>query len=84
MMITSWLSYRRYGVVDGRVVWEGGSRCGRWAGVHVALSDAPHALTHAIDQAARGLLALPRNRPATATGNYTRSYYKVICNFSLV
>lgn len=55
-------------MVDGRVVWEGGTRCGRWAGVHVALSDAPHAVTHAIDQAARGLLDKPRGRPPTGTG----------------
>lgn len=55
-------------MVDGRVVWEGGTRCGRWTGVHVALSDAPHAVTHAIDQAARGLLAKPRNRPTPSTG----------------
>ncbi|CAL4175618.1 unnamed protein product [Meganyctiphanes norvegica] len=55
-LLAAWATsdLRRYGVVDGRVVWDGGSRCGRWAGVHVAISDTPHSVIHALDKASRG------------------------------
>ena len=66
-------------MVDGRVVWEGGTRCGRWAGAHVALSDAPYALTHALDQASRGLVSAPSrasSRPPSAVGKLTFAIQK--------
>ena len=47
---------RRYGVVDGRLVFEGGSRCGKGEGLH-ALIPEPHqatAIQEALDSAARG------------------------------
>ncbi|CAG9129414.1 unnamed protein product [Plutella xylostella] len=51
---------RRYGVVDGRFCFEGGSHCGRGEGLHVLLTDQARDISDAFDQAARGDLCVPR------------------------
>ncbi|XP_049856518.1 uncharacterized protein LOC126336640 isoform X2 [Schistocerca gregaria] len=61
---------RRYGVVEGRFVFEGGSRCGKGEGVHVCVTDQAADITAAFQQAAQGSLAsrrraMLRSAPAT-------------------
>lgn len=69
--------YRRYGVVDGRFVWEGGSKSGRGSGVHVALSDTPNEITRALDLASRGALNSKHKRGPGHEGKYKTNVYFV-------
>nr|CAD7199644.1 unnamed protein product [Timema douglasi] len=54
----------RYGVVEGRFCFEGGSRCGRGEGLHVCVTDQGEEITHTFQLAAQGKLAT-RRRPAS-------------------
>ncbi|GLH03645.1 Uncharacterized protein GBIM_09513 [Gryllus bimaculatus] len=56
---------RRYGVVEGRFCFEGGSRCGRGEGLHVCVTDQGEEITGTFQLAAQGKLAA-RRRPAAA------------------
>ncbi|CAL8106892.1 unnamed protein product [Orchesella dallaii] len=49
---------RRYGIVDGRLVFEGGSRCGKGEGVHVLVPDPPQIslIIDALDMSSKGQL----------------------------
>ncbi|XP_011306055.1 uncharacterized protein [Fopius arisanus] len=52
---------RRYGVVEGRFCFEGGSRCGRGEGLHVLITDQGDDIVKALQLAAEGKLS--RKRP---------------------
>ncbi|KAL4701945.1 hypothetical protein ACJJTC_010839 [Scirpophaga incertulas] len=56
---------RRYGVVEGRFCFEGGSLCGAAGGLHVLVTDRARDIARDTDLAARGLLD-PRRRRAHA------------------
>lgn len=62
--------YRRYGVVEGRFCFEGGSRCGKGEGLYVLVTDQGDEITDALKMASQGKLAAKR-RPASrkASGN---------------
>nr|XP_026487996.1 uncharacterized protein LOC113394791 isoform X1 [Vanessa tameamea] len=53
---------RRYGVVDGRFCFEGGSHCGKGEGLHVLVTDQATEIARDFDLASRGQLS-PRRRP---------------------
>lgn len=53
---------RRYGVVEGRFCFEGGSHCGKGEGLHVLVTDQAEEITYTFDLAAQGKLS-PRKRP---------------------
>uniref|UniRef100_A0A1B6LXP4 Uncharacterized protein n=1 Tax=Graphocephala atropunctata TaxID=36148 RepID=A0A1B6LXP4_9HEMI len=55
---------RRFGVVEGKFCFEGGSRCGRGEGLYVLVSEKPEDLTRAFNLAAEGKL-FTRKRPVT-------------------
>ncbi|XP_050677115.1 uncharacterized protein LOC126973817 [Leptidea sinapis] len=53
---------RRYGVVDGKFCFEGGSRCGKGEGLHMLITDQPQDISDAFDQAALGnIISTPRS-----------------------
>ncbi|XP_048510672.1 uncharacterized protein LOC105688945 isoform X2 [Athalia rosae] len=54
---------RRYGVVEGRFCFEGGSRCGRGEGLHVLITDQGDDIIKTLQLAAEGKLST-RKRPA--------------------
>ncbi len=51
--------FRRYGIVDGRIVFEGGSRCGKGEGVHVLVPDPAQMqlIIDSLDMSSKGQLA---------------------------
>ncbi|XP_022823046.1 uncharacterized protein LOC111354018 [Spodoptera litura] len=53
---------RRYGVVEGRFCFEGGSHCGKGEGLHVLITDQAKELARDFDLASQGRLS-PRRRP---------------------
>ncbi|KAJ2940328.1 hypothetical protein O0L34_g2 [Tuta absoluta] len=53
---------RRYGVVEGRFCFEGGSLCGKGEGLHILVTDRPQDVARDFELAARGRLS-PRRRP---------------------
>ncbi|KAK2579507.1 hypothetical protein KPH14_010814 [Odynerus spinipes] len=53
---------RRYGVVEGRFCFEGGSRCGRGEGLHVLITDQGDDIVKALQLAAEGKLS-SKKRP---------------------
>ncbi|XP_012275442.1 uncharacterized protein LOC105697050 [Orussus abietinus] len=53
---------RRYGVVEGRFCFEGGSRCGRGEGLHVLITDQGEDIVRTLQLAAEGKLST-RKRP---------------------
>ncbi|XP_045500788.1 uncharacterized protein LOC123698253 [Colias croceus] len=53
---------RRYGVVEGRFCFEGGSHCGKGEGLHVLVSDQAADIVRDFDLASRGQLS-PKRRP---------------------
>lgn len=56
---------RRYGVVEGRFCFEGGSRCGKGEGLHVLLTDQGEEITQTLKVAAMGQLQATRRRPVS-------------------
>lgn len=62
-----WLisNLRRYGVVEGRFCFEGGSRCGRGEGLHVLLTDQGEDISTTLKLAAAGQLHTSRRRPVS-------------------
>ncbi|CAH1154503.1 unnamed protein product [Phaedon cochleariae] len=56
---------RRYGVVEGRFCFEGGSRCGRGEGLYVVLTDQGEEIASALKMAATGNLHASRRRPVS-------------------
>lgn len=66
-MVGHWLisNLRRYGVVDGRFCFEGGSRCGKGEGLHVLLTDQGEEITQTLKVAAIGQLHATRRRPVS-------------------
>ncbi|KAM3956981.1 uncharacterized protein ACR2FA_009029 [Aphomia sociella] len=61
---------RRYGVVEGRFCFEGGSHCGKGEGLHMLITDQAQDITDAFDMAAQGNFSLQRNatsRKSTGT-----------------
>lgn len=69
-----WLisNLRRYGVVEGRFCFEGGSRCGKGEGLHVLLTDQGEEITSTLKVAAVGQLHASRRRPVSRnmSGNF--------------
>ncbi|CAG9789032.1 unnamed protein product [Diatraea saccharalis] len=53
---------RRYGVVEGRFCFEGGSHCGKGEGLHVLITDQAQQLARDFDLASQGRLS-PKRRP---------------------
>ncbi|CAH2244027.1 jg20749 [Pararge aegeria aegeria] len=47
---------RRYGVVEGRFCFEGGSHCGKGEGLHMLITDQAQDIADSFDQAAQGKL----------------------------
>lgn len=71
--------YRRYGVVEGRFCFEGGSHCGKGEGLHLLITDQAQDITDAFDQAAHGNLSLQRPASSRAgTGKYTQYLVELI------
>jgi hypothetical protein len=58
---------RRYGVVDGRFCFEGGSACGKGEGLYIFITDVGEEITQTIKLAAQGQLAL-KKRPLVQKG----------------
>ncbi|KAF2896188.1 hypothetical protein ILUMI_09984 [Ignelater luminosus] len=56
---------RRYGVVEGRFCFEGGSRCGLGEGLYVLLTDQGEEITATLKVAAQGQLFTTRRRPVS-------------------
>ncbi|XP_037301219.1 uncharacterized protein LOC119191415, partial [Manduca sexta] len=50
----------RYGVVEGRFCFEGGSHCGKGEGLHMLITDQAQDITDSFDLAAQGNLSLQR------------------------
>ncbi|KAJ0174404.1 hypothetical protein K1T71_009512 [Dendrolimus kikuchii] len=59
---------RRYGVVEGRFCFEGGSHCGKGEGLHMLITDQAQDITDTFDLAAQGNLSLQRT-PFSRKGN---------------
>ncbi|XP_049702719.2 uncharacterized protein LOC110379596 [Helicoverpa armigera] len=59
---------RRYGVVEGRFCFEGGSHCGKGEGLHVLITDQAKDIARDFDLASQGRLS-PRRRPNTFKKN---------------
>ncbi|XP_026744942.1 uncharacterized protein LOC113506299 [Trichoplusia ni] len=57
---------RRYGVVEGRFCFEGGSHCGKGEGLHVLISDQAKEIARDFDLASQGRLS-PKRRPNNLT-----------------
>lgn len=64
---------RRYGVVEGRFCFEGGSLCGKGEGLHVLITDQAREIAHDFNLAAQGRLS-PRRRPYAAKKNEGNLY----------
>lgn len=73
-----WLisNLRRYGVVEGRFCFEGGSRCGRGEGLHVLLTDQGEEITQTLKAAAMGQLHATRRRPVSRNMSGMYSTFK--------
>ncbi|XP_026748648.2 uncharacterized protein LOC113509510 [Galleria mellonella] len=56
---------RRFGVVEGRFCFEGGSHCGKGEGLHVLISDQAREIAHDFNLASQGRLS-PKRRPLVA------------------
>ncbi|KAK4873688.1 hypothetical protein RN001_013048 [Aquatica leii] len=56
---------RRYGVVEGRFCFEGGSRCGIGEGLYVLITDQGEEITTTLKLAAQGQLFNNRRRPVS-------------------
>lgn len=71
-----WLisNLRRYGVVEGRFCFEGGSRCGKGEGLHVLVTDQGEDITSTLKIAAMGQLHASRRRPISR--NMSGKYHK--------
>ncbi|XP_076233071.1 uncharacterized protein LOC143178356 [Calliopsis andreniformis] len=67
---------RRYGVVQGRFCFEGGSRCGRGEGLHVFITDHGEDIVNMLQLAAEGKLTKKRpvNREQTAQDSPRRQF----------
>ncbi|CAG9564413.1 unnamed protein product [Danaus chrysippus] len=70
---------RRYGVVEGRFCFEGGSHCGKGEGLHMLITDQAQDITDAFDQAAqrnitprtpRGQDRDSKSRPSTRLSDF--------------
>lgn len=53
---------RRYGVIEGRFCFEGGSRCGKGEGLYVLVTDQGAEITRTLQMAAQGKLASRRRQ----------------------
>ncbi|XP_045500726.1 uncharacterized protein LOC123698175 [Colias croceus] len=62
---------RRYGVVEGRFCFEGGSHCGKGEGLHMLISDQAQDISDAFDQAAHG--SLPSARSTRGSSGHERN-----------
>ncbi|XP_065158382.1 uncharacterized protein [Atheta coriaria] len=66
-LVGHWLmsNLRRYGVVEGRFCFEGGSRCGKGEGLHVLVTDQGEEISSTLKLAATGQLLASRRRPVS-------------------
>lgn len=55
--------HRRYGVVDNRFCFEGGSQCGKGEGLYVFVTDQGDEITHTLKLAAQCKLSTKRRAP---------------------
>ena len=70
--------FRRYGVVENRFCFEGGSRCGRGEGLYVLVTDQGEDITKSFKLASEGKLAT-RRRPVARNMSGKGSWLSV-CN----
>ncbi|KAK6630408.1 hypothetical protein RUM43_014753 [Polyplax serrata] len=68
---------RRYGVIEGRFCFEGGSRCGRGEGLYVLVTDQGAEIRRTMQMAAQGRLSL-RRRPAVRKSSAIESPRKIL------
>ncbi|XP_041982058.1 uncharacterized protein LOC121735334 [Aricia agestis] len=66
---------RRYGVVEGRFCFEGGSHCGKGEGLHMLITDQAKDITEAFDQAAQG--SLTQQRTKSNVGSKSRPHTRL-------
>ncbi|KAH7984090.1 hypothetical protein HPB52_016919 [Rhipicephalus sanguineus] len=64
---------RRFGLVDGKFCFEGGSKCGKGEGLHVLHTNQAEELAEAFEAASRGKLAARRKLPCKASATETPS-----------
>ncbi|XP_053610993.1 uncharacterized protein LOC128675548 [Plodia interpunctella] len=64
---------RRYGVVEGRFCFEGGSHCGKGEGLHVLVSDQAREIAYHFDLASQGRLEPKRRAFASNKGEGAES-----------
>lgn len=79
-LVGHWLmsNLRRYGVVEGRFCFEGGSRCGKGEGLHVLVTDQGEEISSTLKLAATGQLLASRRRPVSR--NMSGKLY-LFCNY---
>lgn len=64
---------RRFGLVDGKFCFEGGSKCGKGEGLHVLHTNQAEELAEAFEAASRGKLSARRKLPCKASAMETPS-----------
>ncbi|XP_045774441.1 uncharacterized protein LOC123873599 [Maniola jurtina] len=64
---------RRYGVVEGRFCFEGGSHCGKGEGLHMLITDQAQDIADAFDDAAQGKLQQRTGSQSTGTDRGSKS-----------
>lgn len=57
--------FRRYGVVESRFCFEGGSRCGKGEGLYVLVTDQAEEITRTLQAASEGRMTSTRRRPTS-------------------
>lgn len=63
-ILNSFVFSRRYGVVDNRFCFEGGSSCGKGEGLYVFVTDLGEEITHTLKLASQGKLASKKRAAA--------------------
>lgn len=74
-----WLNvHRRFGVIDGKFCFEGGSLCGRGEGLYVFLTDQGEEITRSVQMASEGRLnSLRRPLMRNMSGTYAFPCHKL-------
>jgi len=71
---------RRYGVVEGRFCFEGGSRCGRGEGLHVLITDQGDDVVKMLQLAAEGKLTTKKRSPLGRESSTTQDSPRRQCS----
>ncbi|CAH1400275.1 unnamed protein product, partial [Nezara viridula] len=73
---------RRYGVVEGRFCFEGGSRCGKGEGLYVLITDQAEEITRTLQAASEGRLLSTRRRSSSRNMSVMDSPRKCLTRLS--